>query len=167
MRVEEQMAALEQGVVDAATGFVNNEPVRLELSGTPTVVLALPPEADLPGNGLIVGEAALSGPKADAVRGFIAATRRAMEEIAADPEKGLEAAIVRVPELGTDREAQLAVMRATIETWQNDYTAANGTGAIDPAAWERSIEFMSGLPESPVARPVTVAECIDPTFATK
>jgi NitT/TauT family transport system substrate-binding protein len=162
-----QLAALEQGVVDAATGFVNNEPVRLELSGTPTVVLALPPEADLPGNGLIVGEAALSGPKADAVRGFIAATRRAMEEIAADPEKGLEAAIVRVPELATDREAQLAVMRATIETWQNDYTAANGTGAIDPAAWERSIEFMSGLPESPVARPVTVAECIDPTFATK
>ena len=26
-----QLAALEQGVVDAATGFVNNEPVRMEL----------------------------------------------------------------------------------------------------------------------------------------
>jgi len=162
-----QLAALEQGAVDAATGFVNNEPVRMELAGTPTVVLALPADAQLPGNGLIVGQAALDGPKADAIRGFIAATRRAMEEIAADPQKGLEAAIARVPEVASDREGQLAVLQATIDTWQNDYTAANGMGAVDPVAWARSIEFMSGLPESPVARPVTVAECIDPTFATK
>jgi NitT/TauT family transport system substrate-binding protein len=160
-----QLAALEQDVVDAATGFVNNEPIRLELDGTPAVVLALPPESQLPGNGLIVGQAALEGPKADAIRAFVAATRRAMEEIAADPEKGLEAAIARVPELASDREAQLAVMKATIDTWQNDYTAANGTGAVDPSAWERSIEFMSGLPDSPVAKPVAVGDCIDATFA--
>ncbi len=161
-----QLAALEQGVVDAATGFVNNEPVRLELAGTPTVVLALPDDAQLPGNGLIVGQATLEGPKGDAVAAFAAATRRAMEEIAADPEVGLEAAITRVPELATDRDAQLAVLRATIDTWQNAYTDANGLGAVDPAAWERSIEFMSGLPDSPVARPVTVDEVIDAGFAT-
>jgi NitT/TauT family transport system substrate-binding protein len=160
-----QLAALEKDVVDAATGFVNNEPIRLELDGTPAVVLALPPESQLPGNGLIVGQAALEGPKADAIRAFVAATRRAMEEIAADPEKGLEAAIARVPELASDREAQLAVMKATIDTWQNDYTVANGTGAVDPSAWERSIEFMSGLPDSPVAKPVAVGDCIDATFA--
>jgi NitT/TauT family transport system substrate-binding protein len=160
-----QLAALERDVVDAATGFVNNEPVRLELGGTPAVVLALPADAQLPGNGLIVGQAALDGPKADAIRGFVAATRRAMDEIAADPEKGLEAAIARIPELSSDRPAQLAVMRATIETWNSPYTAANGIGAVDPAAWERSIEFMSGLPDSPVARPVTVAECVDLSFA--
>ena len=69
------MAALQQGVVDAATGFVNNEPIQMDLAGTPTVVLALPADAQLPGNGLIVGQAALDGPKADAIRGFIAATR--------------------------------------------------------------------------------------------
>ena len=80
-----QLAALEQGVVDAATGFVNNEPVRMELAGTPTVVLALPPSDQLPGNGLIAAKAALAGPKADAIRRFIAATRKAMEEIVADP----------------------------------------------------------------------------------
>jgi NitT/TauT family transport system substrate-binding protein len=86
-----QMAALQQGVVDAATGFVNNEPIQMDLAGTPTVVLALPADAQLPGNGLIVGQAALDGSKADAIRGFIAATRRAMEEIALDPQKGLDA----------------------------------------------------------------------------
>ncbi len=159
-----QQAALEQGVVDAATGFVNNEPVIMELGGTPAVVLALPADAQLPGNGLIVSQAALSGPKADAIRGFIAATKRAMEEIAADPQKGLEAAIARVPELATDRDTQLAVLRATVDTWQNDYTATNGIGAIDVAAWERSIAFMSGLPDSPVAKPVTAADCVDATF---
>jgi hypothetical protein len=70
-----------------------------------------------------------------------------------------------VPELADDRPAQLAVLEATIDTWQNEFTVANGIGAVDPAAWERSIEFMSGLPDSPVASPVTVADCIDPTFA--
>jgi len=160
-----QLAALENGVVDAATGFVNNEPVQLELSGTSAVILALPADAQLPGNGLIVGQAALDGPKADAIRAFISATRTAMEEITADPQKGLEAAIARVPDLGIDRPAQLAVLEATIATWQNDYTAANGTGAVDAAAWERSIAFMSGLPDSPVAKPVAVGDCIDATFA--
>ena len=162
-----QLAALEQGVVDAATGFVNNEPIRLELTGTPAVVLALPPDAQLPGNGLIVGQEALDGPKADAIHSFVAATRRAMDEIAADPGVGLEAAIARVPELATDRTAQLAVLEATIETWQNEHTSANGTGAIDVAAWERSIAFMTDLPDSPVAAPVTAADCVDATFAAQ
>jgi NitT/TauT family transport system substrate-binding protein len=159
-----QLTALEQGVVEAATGFVNNEPVQLELAGTPAVVLALPDDAQLPGNGLIVGEGTLAGPKADAVRAFVAATLRAMEEIAADPQVGLEAAIARVPEFAEDRELQLAVLEATIATWQNAYTDAHGLGAVDPALWERSIAFMSGLPDSPVATPVTAADCIDTTF---
>jgi len=76
-------------------------------------------------------------------------------------------ATARIPELASDREAQLAVMKATIATWQSDYTQANGTGAIDLAAWDRSIAFMSGLPDSPVARPVTAAECVDATFAAR
>jgi NitT/TauT family transport system substrate-binding protein len=160
-----QPAALEQGVVDAATGFVNNEPVRLELAGTPAVVLALPPDAQLPGNGLIVGQKAIDGPKAPAIQRFIAATRRAMADIVADPEVGLDAAIARIPELASERDAQRAVLDATIATWQNGFTAANGLGAIDPAVWEGSIAFMSGLPDSPVARPVTVADVVDLTFA--
>ncbi len=163
-----QLAALEQGVVDAATGFVNNEPVQHGAGRDAHRRAGAARRSDqLPGNGLIAGKAALAGPKADAIRRFITATRKAMEEIVADPEVGLEAAIVRVPELATDRAAQLAVLKATIDTWQNDFTAANGIGAVDPAAWERSIAFMSGLPDSPVAKPVTVAECIDPAFAAQ
>ena len=154
-----QATALQQDVVDAATGFANNEPIQLERAGIPTVVLALPPSMPLPGNGIIVGTETLAA-KGDALRAFVAATARAMDEIAADPELGLEAAIARVPELATDRETQAAILAATIDQWQNDYTKANGTGAIDPAAWQASIDFMRSLPDSPVARPVTVEECI-------
>ena len=155
----DQLTALQQGVVDAATGFANNEPIRLERSGVPAVVLALPPDMPLPGNGIIVGTATLAA-KGDALRAFVAATARAMDEIAADPDLGLDAAIARVPELASDRDFEAAVLAATIDQWQNAYTKAHGTGAVDPAAWEEAIAFMRSLPDSPVARPVTVEECI-------
>ena len=153
-----QRVAVEQGVVDAATGFVNNEPVQLTLAGSRPVVLTVDDVVPLPGPGLVAGQSTIDGPKRAALKGFIAATLRAMREIAADPAKGLDAAIVAVPELASDRDGQLAVLKATIDAWQSPYTAANGWGAIDRAAWARSIEFMSGLPDSPVAQPVTAED---------
>jgi NitT/TauT family transport system substrate-binding protein len=86
-----QGLALQQGAVDAATGFVNNEPVQLELTGEPATVLHVDDVVPLPGNGLIVGSATLDA-KRDALTAFVAATLRAMEEITADPSVGLEAA---------------------------------------------------------------------------
>jgi NitT/TauT family transport system substrate-binding protein len=150
-----QLAGVEQGVVDAATGFVNNEPVRLERSGTPTTVLRVDDVVPLPGNGLIVGEDALAT-MPDALRGFVSATLRAMEDIIADPEAGLEATFATVPELAADREFELAVLEATIDTWQSDLTATEGLGAIDVDAWAASIEFMAGLEGDLVPNPVTV-----------
>ena len=155
-----QLAALQKGAVDAATGYANNEPVRLALSGQKASVLALPPASQLPGPGLIVGAAALTGPKRDALKAFIAATQHAMRDIEADPQKGLDAAVTRIPELATDRPAQLAVLQATIALWESDYTRANGLGAVDPSLWDRSIAFMAGLPDKLLARPVTTADCI-------
>ena len=43
---------------------------------------------------------------------------------------GLDAAIAAVPELGQDRAAQLAILNATIATWDDDYTDHTG-GRID------------------------------------
>jgi NitT/TauT family transport system substrate-binding protein len=154
-----QLAGVEQGAVDAATGFVNNEPVRLERSGTPTVVLRVDDVVPLPGNGLIVGEGALTT-KADALRAFVAATLRAMDDIVADPTIGLDAALAAVPELASDRDFELAVLEATIDTWQSPLTDAQGLGAIDPAAWAASIEFMAQLPGNLVPNPVTVDQIV-------
>jgi NitT/TauT family transport system substrate-binding protein len=111
-----QRAAVAQGAVDAATGFANNEPVQLELDGQEAVVLRIDGITPLPGPGLIAGTGTLET-KYEAIAAFVAATLRAMDEIAANPMLGLDAAIVAVPELAAARDAQLAILEATIESW--------------------------------------------------
>ncbi len=91
------------GAVDAATGFANNEPVQLELTGEEVTVLRVDDITPLPGPGLIAGDATLEA-KRDAIAAFVAATLRAMEEITANPQVGLDAAIKAVPELATARD---------------------------------------------------------------
>lgn len=148
-----QGVAVQQGAVDAATGFANNEPVVMEQNGTPAVVLHVDGIIALPGPGLITGNATLEA-KNNAVAGFVSATLQAMTEIARDPEKGLDAAIKAVPELASQRETQLAILKATIETWAPPGGDESDFGAIDRAGWEASINFMVKL--DLVRNPVTV-----------
>jgi NitT/TauT family transport system substrate-binding protein len=156
-----QGAALVQGAVDAATGFINNEPIQLELSGTRATILRVDKVVPLPGNGLIAGTAAIGSKRAQ-LRAFIAATLRAMREIEADPQKGLDAAIATVPELGKDRATQLAILKATVATWSDAYTQAHGPGAIDQAAWATTVTFMAALPDSPISgTPPDVHQLVD------
>jgi putative riboflavin transport system substrate-binding protein len=154
-----QATALDQDVVTAASGFTNNEPVVMRARGVDVTELRVDDVVPLPGPGLVTAQQTLST-KREALRAFVAATLRAMQEIRTDPRRGLDAAIQRVPELGSDRDLQLAILNATVETWQSDYTDANGLGAIDRDAWTRSVEFMRGLPEGPVARDVAVDELV-------
>ncbi|HEV8489000.1 MAG TPA: ABC transporter substrate-binding protein [Candidatus Limnocylindrales bacterium] len=156
-----QGAAVAQGAVDAATGFANNEPVQLALQGEDIVVFRVDEIVALPGPGLIAGPPTIET-KTDALGKFVSQTLRAMGEIAADPEKGLEAAIAAVPELGQDRQTQRAILEATIEMWQSDLTRAEGLGAIDPDGWAESIAFLTEL--KLVAKPVIVDDLVDPRF---
>jgi NitT/TauT family transport system substrate-binding protein len=154
-----QEIALQQGLVDAATGYRNNEPVKLALQGFPTTILDIDQITPLPGPGLTVGEATLES-KREAVRAFVAATVRAMTEITADPQAGLDDAIAEVPELGSDRATQLAILQATIEMWHSPYTDAHGLGAIDSDAWATSLNFMRGLPDSNIPAELTADKLV-------
>ena len=155
-----QGVALQQGQVDAATGFRNNEPVQLGLAGFETVQFTVDDIVPLPGPGLIVGTGTLAS-KPDALRAFIAATLRAMTEITDDPEAGLDDAIAFVPELGTaNRETQLAVLEATIEMWHSPTTNADGLGALDEGGWNYSLSFMEDLPGANIPDRVTVDDLI-------
>jgi putative riboflavin transport system substrate-binding protein len=156
-----QGVAVREGAVEAATGFANNEPVQLELGGELVSVLHVDDIVALPGPGLIAGTATVED-KRDAVAGFVRATLRAMTEIVDEPDRGLDAAIAAVPELGQDRATQSAVLRATVEVWQSDLTRTQGLGAIDRDGWEASIAFMTGLDLVP--NPVTVDDLVDTSF---
>ena len=152
-----QGVAVQQGAVDAATGFANNEPVQMELAGTDAVVLHVDDVIALPGPGLIASDATLAA-KHDAVAGFLRATILAMSEIAADPTVGLDAAIAAVPELGSKREAQAAILGATIATWAPPGGTRADFGAIDRQGWQASIDFLTGL--GLVKKPVTLDELV-------
>ncbi len=154
-----QAAAVARGQVDAATGFVNNEPIQLRQQGIQTTLLRVDEAVPLPGNGLIVGTRTLAS-KADALKAFFAATLTAQDEIAANPQLGVDAAVAAVPELGSDTATQRQILDATIDTWSNDYTRAHGTGAIDASAWTTSIRFMAGLPGGLVPNPVTADQIV-------
>jgi NitT/TauT family transport system substrate-binding protein len=156
-----QGAAVTQGAVDAATGFANNEPVQLRLTGEEVNILRVDEVTPLPGNGLIVGLDALDA-KGDAIAAFVAATLRAMDDITKDPEKGLEAALTAVPELAANRDTQAAILDATIEVWRGPNQQARGLGAIEPDDWEKSVAFMTEL--GLVPNPVTVEDLVDTGF---
>ena len=154
-----QAVAVETGQVDAATGFATNEPVQLSLRGQDVNVLRVSDVAPLPGPGLVVGVDTIEA-KGEALRAFTAATVRAMEEITADPQVGLEAALAHEPELGEDPETQLAILQATIDSWMGDYASEHGLGAVDRSAWEAGLEIMRSLPDSAVSDELTVEDLL-------
>jgi NitT/TauT family transport system substrate-binding protein len=154
-----QAIAVARGQVDAATGFLNNEPIQLKQQGIDTTVLSVDDIVPLPGNGLIVGEKTLET-KRDALKAFVAATLRAQQEVAANPGLGLDAAIAAVPDLAAQRATQQAILAATITAWSNGYTSAHGPGAINPDDWTRSIAFMQSLPGHLLAKPVTADQIV-------
>ena len=145
--------------VDAATGFANNEPVQVALQGDEVTILRVDDIVPLPGPGLIVGDATLET-KRDALRAFVGATLRAMAEIAADPQLGIDATFARVPELAADPVTQRAILDATIDGWSNQYTDTFGLGAIDADAWAQTVEFLAALPDSPFEGPIAVEDLI-------
>ena len=138
-----QAAALQQGVVDAATGFTNNEPIQLQNAGIATTVLSVDSIVPLPGPGLVTGTATLKA-KHDALAAFVKATLKAMDDIAADPQKGLDATFALVPDLAKDKALQAQILAATVVTWKNARTNAP-YGTIDTAGWQQSLAFMTGL----------------------
>ena len=110
-----------------------------------------------PGPGLIAGVGTLEEQQ-DAVQAFVTATLRAMEEIAADPQVGLDAAIAEVPELGNDPDTQRAILDATIDTWQGPHQAERGLGAVDRDGWQASIDYLDDL--GLVPNPITIEDVL-------
>jgi NitT/TauT family transport system substrate-binding protein len=152
-----QVAGLQQGRVDAATGFSNNEPIQLKNAGLDPVVLTVDDIVPLPGPGLVTGTATVKA-KHDALAAFTAATLQAEADITADPQKGLDATFAAVPDLAANPALQRQILDATIAAWKNDRTNAP-LGAIDRQGWQESLDFMTSL--GLVPNNVTVDQLVD------
>ena len=159
-----QATGLQQGQVDAATGFRNNEPIQLSRKGFATNVMTIDEITPLAGPGLIVGPDTLQA-KRDAVQAFINATVRAMTEIANDPALGLTDTIAVVPDLASDRDGQLAILQETVKMWRPRDTSEHGLAWVDADSWAKSLEFMRTLPDLNIPATLTVDQLITQEFS--
>ena len=114
----------------------------------------------LPGPGLIVGTSTLSA-KHDALKAFVAATLRAMDEIVANPQVGVD---------DSDRRRARPRQQTSPRSWRSFRPRSrcgrvrtlrrNGTGAIDNDAWTKSLNFMRGLPGANIPSNLTVDQLV-------
>ena len=158
-----QTQALISGAADAATGFANNDLVQAEAAGLELSVFYASASAPFAGPGLISSPTTISA-KGEAIRAFIRVTLDAMEQIAANPQLGVDAAAQVVPELIADAAASaraLAVMEATIKIWRGPVQNEHGLGAIDRNGWAISMKFLQALPDQNVRADLTVDELIN------
>lgn len=137
-----QVEGLLNGDVDLITGFRSNEPLRLAAQGMETDQLTVEQVAPLPGPGVIVGDDLLASDP-DLVRRFVNATVSAMAQIAGDPQVGVDAAVVAVPAIASDKATALAVLSATVQLW----TLAEGgvSPVIDTDLWAAAYDTMKRL----------------------
>ncbi|MGZ8562748.1 MAG: ABC transporter substrate-binding protein [Candidatus Limnocylindria bacterium] len=137
-----QVQGLLNGDVELITGFRNNEPLRLKAQGMETDLLAVERTAPLPGPGLIVGDELLAADP-ELVQKFVNGTFEAMAPIAAEPQLGVDAAIVAVPTIASDKATALAVLTATVKLW----TLADGgvSPQIDRVIWASGYDTMKRL----------------------
>jgi NitT/TauT family transport system substrate-binding protein len=132
-----QVAAVTQGLVDAAAGYSNNEPVQMRLAGKEINVIQVSDYSKLVGIGLVTNEKMIAERPA-IVQKVVQALLRAMQDSMNNPNEALDATIANIPEAGgSNLKTTQAVLEATIELWKSPRI-----GFSDPAAWAASYKFM-------------------------
>jgi NitT/TauT family transport system substrate-binding protein len=142
-----QTAAVQQGTVDAAMVYVNNEPNQLRSQGIEVNVIEVSDYIDLVSNGLVVGDQLMKD-NPDLVERMVKATLRGIEYTIDQPDEAFEITRQVIPEI-TDETApdQRKMLGDAIELWKTDRP-----GLSSPEAWQASVDFMAktGLLEKPV-----------------
>ncbi|MFQ5854627.1 MAG: ABC transporter substrate-binding protein [Anaerolineae bacterium] len=134
-----QAEAVAAGKVDVAVGYAMNEPIRLQQEGYAPSVIEVADYIDLVANGIITNETTVEE-NPDLVQRVVTASLLGLRDTIADPEEAFEITLNYVPEAGDQREAQLAVLKKSIEYWEADQP-----GYSDPAAWEASQQFLKDV----------------------
>ncbi|MCS7054936.1 MAG: ABC transporter substrate-binding protein [Thermoflexales bacterium] len=136
MQVQEigftQIAAVQQGKVDAAVGYTVNEPLVLEANGFPVNVFRVSDQVEMVANGLITNEETIRENPA-LVRGMARALLRGIADTIADPDAAMRISSKFVEGLKADDPIQKQVLLATIEAMRGEQL-----GISSPQAWENT-----------------------------
>ena len=153
-----QATALQQGAVDAATGFANNEPIQLRKAGIEPVVLTVDDIVPLPGPGLVTGTKTLAG-KHDALGGVHAGDAPGDGRDRRRPAEGPRRDLRRRPRPGQGPRRSSA--RSSTPRSRRGRTRAptRRTGRSTRAGWQKSLDFMTTLGLVPNA--VTVDQLVN------
>ncbi len=131
------------GQVDALMAFTMNEPIEAETAGMPIHEIMIA-DAGVRAYGLTVSaNERFIREKGDLVRGFLRATKLAMQDALKDPQAAVAAVAKAVPEINTTRE--LKVMAKTIPVWNSEDTRANGYGWQTEAGWQQTVDTVTRL----------------------
>ncbi|CAG0930289.1 Riboflavin-binding protein RibY [Thermoflexales bacterium] len=137
-----QAAALQQGKVDAAVVYINNEPIQLRAAGLDVNVIAVSDYLALVANGIITNEKTIKE-NPQLVRGFVRALLRGLQDALADPELAFNTSKKFVEGLGSDPqqdEIQQKVLAETLKLWQ-----APVLGRTDPAMWDQTQQVLINM----------------------
>ncbi len=132
-----QVQALNQGTVEAAVVYANNEPVQLQLAGKAVNAIKTWEYAKLVGNGVATNEATLKN-RPNLAKGFVRALIRGIQDSISNPEEALQITIKRLPEAGGENlTTSRAVLLASVALWKN-----SRVGETRLADWQAMEQFM-------------------------
>jgi NitT/TauT family transport system substrate-binding protein len=137
-----QVAALQQGKVDAAVVYINNEPIQLRAAGLKVNVIAVSDVVTMVANGIVTNEQTIKD-KPELVRGFVRALLRGLADAIADPELAFTTSKKYVEGLGSDPnndKIQRQVLAESIKLWQGGVP-----GMSDAAAWDTTQEVLLNM----------------------
>jgi NitT/TauT family transport system substrate-binding protein len=134
-----QVAALQQGKVDAAVVYINNEPIQLRAAGLDVNVIPVSDYVSLVANGIITNDKTIQE-NPQLVRSFVRALLRGVRDALDDPELAFDTSKKYVEGLGRDPqqdEIQRKVLAETLKLWQ-----APVLGRSDPAVWDQTQQVL-------------------------
>jgi len=135
-----QLAAIEQGLVDAAVVYIVNEPVRLRLAGKEVNEIRVSEYINLVSNGIITNEKTIEE-EPELVRKMVQSFLRGLRDTLADPQSALDISLKYVPEAGGEnRPGTEAVLQASIELWKGE-----PLGVSKREDWQVSQDFMKEM----------------------
>lgn len=129
-----QVAALQQGKVDAVVGYTVNEPIVLAENGYPVVVFNVADQVDMVANGILTSEAVARDNPALA-RGFVRALLRGIEDTIRDPDAAMAICVKYVEGLNADDPVQRKVLLDSVEMMK---PGSKRPGESTPEAWRNT-----------------------------